>query len=80
MKAAFMKAAAIDRFGPPEVLTLHTLPVAQPGPNEVLIELHAAGVGYWDAKIRDGSWASRPLKAPLVPGADGAGFIAKGRA
>ncbi|MDA8090084.1 MAG: NADP-dependent oxidoreductase [Nitrospiraceae bacterium] len=71
-----MKAAAIDRFGPPEVLTLHTLPVQKPGPNEVLIALHSAGVGVWDAKIRDGSWASGSTKFPLVPGADGAGFIA----
>ena len=71
-----MKAAAIDQFGPPEVLTMHTLPVLKPGPNEVVIALHAAGVGFWDAKIRDGSWAGSPVKFPLVPGADGAGFIA----
>ncbi len=71
-----MKAAAIDRFGPPEVLTLHTIPVLKPGPTDVLIALHAAGVGYWDARIRDGTWASKPLKPPLALGADGAGFIA----
>ncbi len=73
---ASMMAAAIDQFGPPEVLTLHTLPVHKPGPNDVVIALHSAGVGFWDAKIRDGSWASRTVKFPLVPGADGAGFIA----
>jgi len=75
-----MKAAAIDRFGGPEVLTLHTLPVPTPGRQEVLIALHVAGVGIWDASIRDGSWrlSSRP-KFPLVPGTDGAGIIvAKG--
>ncbi len=71
-----MLAAAIDRFGPPEVLTLHTLPVQKPGPGEVLVALHSAGVGSWDAKIRDGSWATHK-KFPLVPGADGAGFIAE---
>ncbi len=71
-----MTAAAIDRFGPPEVLTLHTLPVQKPGPNEVVIALQAAGVGFWDAKIRDGSWAGKSVRFPLVPGADGAGFIA----
>ncbi len=71
-----MRAAAIDSFGPPEVLTLHTLPVQKPGPNEVLIALHAAGVGFWDSKIRDGSWAAKTAKFPLVPGSDGAGFIA----
>ncbi len=72
-----MKAAAMDRFGPPGVLKLHTIPVPQPGPGEVLIELHAAGVGVWDASVRDGSW--RPhgrARFPLVPGTDGAGTIA----
>jgi NADPH:quinone reductase-like Zn-dependent oxidoreductase len=75
-----MKAAAIDRFGPPSVLTLHTRPVPEPGLSEVLIEVHAAGVGVWDASIRDGSWkpTGRP-KFPLVPGTDGAGVVvAKG--
>ena len=73
---ASMMAAAIDQFGPPGVLTLHTVPVQKPGPNEVVIALHSAGVGFWDAKIRDGSWAGKSVKFPLVPGADGAGFIA----
>lgn len=51
-----MKAAAIDRFGPPSVITLHTLPTPEPGPREVLIALHAAGVGVWDAEIPAGWW------------------------
>jgi len=41
-----MKAAAIDKFGPPSNLKLHTLPVPKPKPGEVLIALHAAGVGW----------------------------------
>ena len=71
-----MKGAAIDRFGPPSVLTLHTLPVRQPAPQEVLIAVHVAGVGVWDASVRDGSWRpyGRP-KFPLVPGTDGAGVV-----
>ena len=73
---ATMQAAAIDRFGPPSVLKLHTLPVPEPGPSEVLIALYAAGVGVWDAEVRDGSW--RPFgypKFPLVLGTDGAGVV-----
>jgi NADPH:quinone reductase len=75
-----MKAAAIGRFGPPRVLTLHTLPAPKPGPHDVLIALVAAGVGVWDTKLRDGSWwpGGRP-KFPLVLGTDGAGIVvAKG--
>jgi NADPH:quinone reductase-like Zn-dependent oxidoreductase len=71
-----MKAAAIDRAGPPSVLTLHELPVPEPGPNEVLIALHAAGVGVWDVDIRKGWWPSGRPKFPLVLGTDGAGVVA----
>jgi NADPH2:quinone reductase len=71
-----MRAAAIDRFGPPSVLKPHIVPVHPPGPDAALIALHAAGVGVWDASVRDGSWRpyGRP-KFPLVPGTDGAGII-----
>ncbi len=40
-----MRAIAIDRFGGPEVLTMHTLPVPVPGASEVLIAVHTAEVG-----------------------------------
>ena len=75
-----MNAAAVERFGPPSLLKLHRLPVPHPGPQEILIALDTAGVGRWDASIRDGSWR-RPgtPKFPLVPGTDGAGtVVAKG--
>lgn len=75
-----MRAAAIDRFGPPSALTVHELPLPKPGPQEVLIAIETAGIGSWDASIRDGSWRKpgRP-HFPLVPGVDGAGVIvAKG--
>ncbi len=77
---ATMKAAAIDGFGGPDVITLHTLPVPEVGPKEVLIEIGSAGVGVWDADVRNGSWRpyGRP-KFPLVLGTDGAGVVrAKG--
>jgi NADPH:quinone reductase-like Zn-dependent oxidoreductase len=71
-----MRAAAIDRFGGPEVLTLHSLPVPVPDPQEVLIHLHTAGVGGWDADIRSGWWPEGQPHFPFVPGTDGAGTIA----
>ncbi|MGZ3502052.1 MAG: NADP-dependent oxidoreductase [Gemmatimonadaceae bacterium] len=73
--AATMKAAAIDRYGPPEVLTIHTLPVPKVGPNDVLIALHSAGVGVWDADIRSGSYSSGSKQFPRVLGTDGAGVV-----
>jgi NADPH:quinone reductase-like Zn-dependent oxidoreductase len=75
-----MRAAAINRFGPPSALGLHELPVPEPRPSEVLIAIDTAGVGTWDASIRDGSWR-RPgrQRFPLIPGVDGAGIVtAKG--
>jgi NADPH:quinone reductase len=74
-----MRAAAIDRFGPPSVLRPRMLPVPQPGPRELLIALNAAGVGSWDESMRDGSWSEGHTKFPLVIGTDGAGIVvAKG--
>lgn len=72
-----MKAAAIDRFGPPSVLKLHELPTPEPEPDQILIALHTAGVGGWDAEMREGEW--RPpgrTKFPRVLGLDGAGVVA----
>ena len=72
-----MRAAAIDRFGGPEVLSLHSLPVPVPETGEVLIAIDTAGVGKWDADIRDGwSPSGRTPHFPLVLGTDGAGLVA----
>src|SRR5437763_16352631 len=74
---ASMRAAAIDRFGPPSVITVHTLPVPQPGPRQIVIAIHAAGVGSWDEAIRDGPWRpAGPSRVPRVLGTDGAGLVA----
>src|SRR5437899_2433731 len=71
-----MRAAAIDRFGGPAVLTLHTLLTPIPDAHEVLIELAAAGVGSWDADMRAGWVPKGRPHFPLVLGTDGAGRIA----
>jgi len=71
-----MKAAAIDRFGPPSVLKPRTRPVPQSERGEILIAVATAGVGSWDAEIRDGSWAPSRPRFPLVLGTDGSGTVA----
>lgn len=72
-----MKAAAIDRYGPPSVLKLHELPTPEPDDDQILIALHTSGVGSWDAEMREGEW--RPAgrtRFPRVLGLDGSGVVA----
>jgi NADPH2:quinone reductase len=71
-----MRVAAIVRFGGPEVLTMHSLPVPPIAAGEVLIAVHTAGVGSWDADMRAGWWPSGRPRFPLVLGTDGSGTIA----
>jgi NADPH:quinone reductase-like Zn-dependent oxidoreductase len=71
-----MEAAAIDHFGPPEVLTLHVLPVPTIDATEVLIALDTSGIGPWDADIREGWHPVGKPHFPLVLGVDGAGTVA----
>ena len=70
-----MTAAAIDRFGGPEVLHTQTLPVPQPAPRQVLIRLDCAGIGVWDPYVRSGELELGERKFPRVIGNDGAGEI-----
>lgn len=70
-----MKAAAIDRFGGPDVLHLQSLTVPKPKPDEVLIELDTAGVGVWDPMVREGELELAPHSFPFVIGNDGAGTV-----
>ncbi|MDB5309097.1 MAG: NADPH:quinone reductase [Gemmataceae bacterium] len=72
-----MVAVAIDEFGGPEVLKVHTLKVPVLDKHEVLIAVHTAGVGRWDADMREG-WTpdGEVPRFPLVLGTDGSGVIA----
>ncbi|MDP2345536.1 MAG: NADP-dependent oxidoreductase [Deltaproteobacteria bacterium] len=71
-----MKAAAIDRFGLPEVIHTETLPVPRLGKNEILVEVAVAGVGSWDPALVDGSFQDAKRQFPIVFGSDGAGTVA----
>ena len=71
-----MRAMAIDRFGGPEVLKIHSLPVPKVSAREVLIKIDTAGVGQWDARTRDGAWADSK-DFPMILGVDGSGVVAE---
>ena len=53
-----MKAVALDSFGGPEKLKVQTIPIPELTDNEVLIRVHAAGVGAWDPFEREGGLLS----------------------
>jgi hypothetical protein len=63
-KQKTMRAAALDGFGGPEMITLHTLPVPEVGPDEVLIRVESAGVGAWDPYEREGGFAGMSGSKP----------------
>ncbi|MGR9137032.1 quinone oxidoreductase family protein [Rhizobium leguminosarum] len=69
-----MKAVQFTRFGPPDVLELVELPVPEPGPSEVLIRVHAAGVNFFEVLMRADRYAATP-DLPMFPGVEVAGII-----
>jgi NADPH:quinone reductase-like Zn-dependent oxidoreductase len=69
-----MRAARIHRFGPPEVIGIDEVPCPRPGPGEVLVRVAYAGVGPWDAWIREGKSVVQP-SLPLTLGADLSGIV-----
>jgi NADPH:quinone reductase-like Zn-dependent oxidoreductase len=69
-----MKAARIHRFGPPSVIEVEDTPRPSPAPGEVLVRVAAAGVGPWDALIREGKSKVSP-PPPLTLGSDLSGVV-----
>jgi len=69
-----VKAIRVHAFGGPEVLQLEEVPDPQPGPGQVVVRIHAAGVNPVDAYIRTGTYASKP-NLPYTPGSDAGGVV-----
>ena len=69
-----MKAVQFTRFGAPDVLELVKLPVPEPGPSEVLVRVHAAGVNFFEVLMRADRYAATP-DLPMFPGVEVAGII-----
>jgi NADPH:quinone reductase-like Zn-dependent oxidoreductase len=69
-----MMAWRVHEFGPPETMQFERVPVPDPGPGEVLLKVHAAGVGPWDGWIRAGR-SALPQPLPLILGSDLSGEV-----
>jgi NADPH:quinone reductase-like Zn-dependent oxidoreductase len=74
-----MRAVAIDRFGPPEVLRTVDVPLTPIGATDARVRVHTAGVNPIDYKMRDGSSGLvkdfDPADFPLVLGRECCGTV-----
>lgn len=71
-----MRAVLCKQYGPPESLVLEDVSSLSPGPNEVVVAVHAAAANFPDTLAIQGKFLSqfqRPL--PFSPGAEAAGTI-----
>lgn len=71
-----MKAVRIHDFGGLDVLRLEEVPRPQPGPGEVLVRVHAAGVNPVDRLVREGAMRGQlNQRLPLTLGWDVSGVV-----
>ena len=71
-----MRAVQYSSYGGPEVLGLTDVPEPEAGAGQVRIRVQAAGVNFYDCKVRSGSFAGgRPLARPAIPGLEAAGIV-----
>jgi NADPH:quinone reductase-like Zn-dependent oxidoreductase len=71
-----MKAVRFDRYGGSDVLDVVDVPIPEPGPGQVLVQVKAAAINPGEAKIREGLLHSRfPATFPSGEGSDLAGIV-----
>ncbi|HTI16206.1 MAG TPA: NADPH:quinone oxidoreductase family protein [Trinickia sp.] len=69
-----MRAVRCNRYGPPDMLVVETLPDARPGTGEVTIEVKAASVNYPDLLVIENKYQFQP-ELPFTPGCEVAGVV-----
>src|SRR5689334_2476429 len=73
-----MKAFVLARHGKKRPLQSAEVPAPELRDDEVLVEVHAAGVNLLDSKIRDGEFKLiLPYRLPLILGHDVAGVVVR---
>lgn len=71
-----MKALVFKRYGKADSLTFADLPRPVPGPNEILVEVHAAGLNPIDTMIPKGTFKPfLKFQLPATLGSDLAGVV-----
>jgi len=69
------RAVVATAYGGPEVLALVDLDPGAPGPGQLLLEVHAAGVNPSDWKSYTGAYGTDPARLPLRLGSEAAGTV-----
>lgn len=69
-----MRAAVVDKFGPPNSLVIREVANPLAGPGEVLVEVEAAGVNFPDVMVVAGTYQNLPER-PFSPGKEAAGTV-----
>jgi NADPH2:quinone reductase len=69
-----MRAVVCRHHGPPSVLALEDLPDPVPGPGQVRLAVHAAGVNFADTLLVAGQYQEKP-PFPFSPGLEAAGTV-----
>ncbi|MDQ7993676.1 MAG: zinc-binding dehydrogenase [Propionicimonas sp.] len=71
-----MQAVTFSRYGGPEVLELAEVADPVAGAGRIRVRVLAAGVNFYDAKVRSGLFSGgREPAHPLVPGLEAAGIV-----
>ena len=70
-----MRAWRVHELGDPwEVLKLEEVEEPEPGPGEVVVEIEAAALNFFDALLCRGEYQERP-EIPFIPGGEATGTI-----
>jgi len=69
-----MRAVRFHEYGGTDVLQVDEIDRPEPADDEVLVEVHGAGVNPVDTYFREGSY--EPFALPMIPGVDVAGEVA----
>ena len=67
-----MHAIQVNLPGPATALERVTIDEPRPGPGEVLLDIHAAGLNFIDTYHRSGLY---PMPRPFIPGLEGSGVV-----
>jgi propanol-preferring alcohol dehydrogenase len=67
-----MKAAVVTSFTQP--LEIQDLPIPEPGPGQILVQLETSGLCHTDIHAARGDWPVKP-NPPFIPGHEGIGVV-----